>query len=89
VALAEGVTKAELIRSALWQVAEENPPPPIIGIGVEPDPTTSNLSPEDREIADYLLAEHDAMGRRDTDTSTGRDAMGRRDTDTSTGRDAG
>jgi hypothetical protein len=56
-----GITKAELIRGSLRRVVEESPPPRITAIGVDRDPNPVDLSAEDREIADALLAEHDAL----------------------------
>jgi hypothetical protein len=61
VANGDGVTKAELIRRTLRRVVEEHPQPQITAIGLEREPEQVALSPEDQEIADLLLAEHDAL----------------------------
>jgi len=58
VARGDGVTKAELIRR---RAVEERPQPQITAIGIDRDATPAPLSPEDREIAELLLAEHDAL----------------------------
>jgi predicted transcriptional regulator len=61
VAQGDGVTKAELIRRALRRAVEERPRPQITAIGLERDPKSAPLTPEEQEIADALLAEHDAL----------------------------
>jgi hypothetical protein len=61
VARGDGVTKAELIRRTLRHAVEERPQPRIAAIGLDRDPKPVELSPEDREIAELLLAEHDAL----------------------------
>lgn len=61
VARGDGVTKAELIRRTLRRAVEERPQPQITAIGLDRDPKPVELSPEDREIAGLLLAEHDAL----------------------------
>jgi predicted transcriptional regulator len=61
VAQGDGVTKAELIRRALRRAVEERPRPQITAIGLERVPESAQLTPEDQEIADLLLAEHDAL----------------------------
>ncbi len=61
VARGDGVTKAELIRLALRRAVEERTQPQITAIGIDRDPKPVEHSPEDREIAGLLLAEHDAL----------------------------
>jgi hypothetical protein len=61
VAHGDGVTKAELIRQTLRRAVEERPRPQITAIGLDRDSHPVELSPEDREIAGLLLAEHDAL----------------------------
>lgn len=61
VARGDGVTKAELIRRTLRRAVEERPQPQITAIGIDREATPAELSPEDREIAELLLAEHDAL----------------------------
>jgi hypothetical protein len=61
VAHARGVAKAELIRRTLRRVVEESPQPRITAIGVDRDPVPADLSREDREIAEILEREHDAL----------------------------
>lgn len=60
IARADGVTKAELIRITLRHAVEKRPQLQITAIGLDRDPKPAELSPEDREIAELLLAEHDA-----------------------------
>ena len=55
----DGVTKAELIRRTLRRAVDERPRPRVTAIGLDRDPEPVELSPEDREIAERLLAEHD------------------------------
>jgi hypothetical protein len=61
VARDDGVTKAELIRITLRRAVEERPQPQITAIGIDRDATPAELSPEDREIAELLLAKHDTL----------------------------
>jgi hypothetical protein len=61
VARGDGVTKAELIRRTLRRAVEDHPQPRITAIGLDRDPRPAELSLEDREIAEELLAEHDAL----------------------------
>jgi hypothetical protein len=61
VARGDGVTKAELIRLTLRRAVEERARPQITAIGIDRDPKPAELSPDDREIAELLLAEHDAL----------------------------
>jgi hypothetical protein len=61
VAHGDGVTKAELIRRTLRRAVEQHPQPQITAIGLDRDPKPVELSLEDQEIADLLLAEHDAL----------------------------
>jgi predicted transcriptional regulator len=61
VARGDGITKAELIRRALRRAVEEHPRPQIAAIGVERDAESVQLTREEQEIADVLLAEHDAL----------------------------
>ncbi|MFI5005278.1 MAG: CopG family transcriptional regulator [Solirubrobacterales bacterium] len=61
VAHGDGVTKAELIRRTLRRAIQQHPQPQITAIGLDRDPKPAELSQEDREIADLLLAEHDVL----------------------------
>jgi hypothetical protein len=61
VAKGDGLTKAELIRRVLTRAVEDSPRPQITAIGLERDPEPPQLTPEEQEIADVLLAEHDAL----------------------------
>jgi hypothetical protein len=61
VARTDGVTKAELIRRTLRRAVAEHAQPRITAIGIDRDPRPAELSAEDRELADLLLAEHDAL----------------------------
>ena len=61
VARGDGVTKAELIRRTLRHAVEEHPRPQIAAIGVERDAESVQLTREEQEIADVLLAEHDTL----------------------------
>jgi predicted transcriptional regulator len=61
VAQGDGLTKAELIRRALTRAVAERALPQITAIGLERDPGSAQLTPEEQEIADVLLAEHDAL----------------------------